>query len=114
MVVADHFDVARVTWNDVDMRVANRLPRGLADIDANIEASRILALFEAILHQAKQPEDGDHFAFCQIEKVRDVASRDDERVSGRNGERIRERQRQVVRSLDTICRQIAEHAVSRS
>lgn len=103
-------DVAGIAGDEVDVEVGHRLPRGRADIDADIPPVRVVPLLQGIPATTEEVEESDPFRLRRLEEGRDVPEGDDEGVARAHREGVGPRVGESILHDDVGGRGVAEGA----
>ena len=76
------WNVAGIARDDVNVQMEDRLACGLADVDADVEAVRAVALEDGGPRGVYRVRERVTFVRCRVEPPRDVATRYEQRVAG--------------------------------
>src|SRR5262249_38327663 len=100
-----------VAWDEVNMGVRHGLASGFANVDPYIVPPGLACSVHPLSYATEQLVYSLRLAACQIEIAGDMAARDDQCVSGRNGKRIGHRECRSVLVEDALVRHGAEWTV---
>src|SRR5512139_729900 len=102
------FLVAAVAGNQVDVQVRHGLAAGLAVVDADVVAVRLVVLVEDLLGVRQRLEQRGLLGFGGLEQGGDVAARDDDGVTQRDGKAVAVGDGELVLGEDAVGVEVAE------
>jgi len=92
------------------MQVRHRLPGGFAVVDADVVAVRMKCCIQTELRAIEQSQHRLALVAGDIEKRANVAPRDDEHMTGGDGETVADDYGELVRENDALRAECAERA----